>query len=142
MIISDLACLLIEVFAAKGSGTVVTGTLTDGSFSIGDNVIITPSGREAKIRGIQTLGQAVESIDPGHRVALNLSGIEHSELLRGNVVIKDNNWHLSDRVDASLQVLTSLSHVVSRRGAFTVHIGSDEIPKTGASTRTRINCSW
>jgi selenocysteine-specific elongation factor len=47
-----------RVFAAKGSGTVVTGTLTDGSFSIGDNVIITPSGREAKIRGIQTLGQS------------------------------------------------------------------------------------
>jgi selenocysteine-specific elongation factor len=117
-----------RVFAAKGSGTVVTGTLTDGSFSIGDNVIITPSGREAKIRGIQTLGQAVESIEPGHRVALNLSGIEHSELLRGNVVIKENNWHLSDRVDSSLQVLASLSHVVSRRGAFTVHIGSDEIP--------------
>ncbi len=117
-----------RVFAAKGSGTVVTGTLTDGSFAVGDNVLITPSGREAKIRGIQTLGEAVASIEPGHRVALNLSGIEHSELVRGNVVIKENNWHLSDRVDASLQVLASLSHVVSRRGAFTVHIGSDEIP--------------
>jgi selenocysteine-specific elongation factor len=117
-----------RVFAAKGSGTVVTGTLTDGSFAVGDNVLIAPSGREAKIRGIQTLGEAVASIEPGHRVALNLSGIEHSELVRGNVVIKENNWHLSDRVDASLQVLASLSHVVSRRGAFTVHIGSDEIP--------------
>jgi len=117
-----------RVFAAKGSGTVVTGTLTDGSFAVGDNVLITPSGREAKIRGIQTLGESVARIEPGHRVALNLSGIEHSELIRGNVVIKENNWHLSDRVDASLQVLASLSHVVSRRGAFTVHIGSDEIP--------------
>ena len=117
-----------RVFAAKGSGTVVTGTLTDGSFAVGDNVLISPSGREAKIRGIQTLGHAVETIEPGHRVALNLSGIEHSDLTRGDVVIKENNWHLSDRVDASLQVLASLSHVVSRRGAFTVHIGSDEIP--------------
>ena len=117
-----------RVFAAKGSGTVVTGTLTDGSFAVGDNVLIAPSGREAKIRGIQTLGHAVETIEPGHRVALNLSGIEHSDITRGDVVIKENNWHLSDRVDASLQVLASLSHVVSRRGAFTVHIGSDEIP--------------
>jgi selenocysteine-specific elongation factor len=116
------------VFAAKGSGTVVTGTLTDGSFSTGDNVVISPSGSETKIRGIQTLGQAVEMIEPGHRVALNLSGIDHSEIIRGNVVIHENNWHLSDRVDASLHVLDSLSHVVSRRGAFTVHIGSDEIP--------------
>ena len=117
-----------RVFAAKGSGTVVTGTLTDGSFSTGDNVVISPSGSEAKIRGIQTLGHAVETIEPGHRVALNLSGIEHSDLARGDVVVTINNWHLSDRVDASLHVLDSLSHVVSRRGAFTVHIGSDEIP--------------
>ena len=122
-----------RVFAAKGSGTVVTGTLTDGSFAVGDNVLIAPSGREAKIRGIQTLGHAVETIEPGHRVALNLSGIEHSDITRGDVVIKENNWHLSDRVDASLQVLASLSHVVSRRGAFTVHIGSDEI-----SARVRV----
>ena len=122
-----------RVFAAKGSGTVVTGTLTDGSFALGDNVLITPSGREAKIRGIQTLGRAVEMIEPGHRVALNLSGIDHSEIIRGNVVIHENNWHLSDRVDASLQVLDSLKHVVSRRGAFTVHVGSDEIP-----TRVRV----
>ena len=122
-----------RVFAAKGSGTVVTGTLTDGSFAIGDNVLITPLAREAKIRGIQTLGQAVEMIEPGHRVALNLSGIDHSEIIRGNVVIHENKWHLSDRVDASLQVLDSLKHVVSRRGAFTVHVGSDEIP-----TRVRV----
>ena len=93
-----------RVFAAKGSGTVVTGTLTDGSFSAGDIVVISPSGSEAKIRGIQTLGHAVETI------------------------VTANNWHFSDRVDASLHVLDSLSHVVSRRGAFTVHIGSDEIP--------------
>ena len=117
-----------RVFAAKGSGTVVTGTLTDGSFAIGDNVVISPSGSEAKIRGIQTLGEAVASIEPGHRVALNLSGIEHSDLTRGDVVVKANHWHFSHRVDASLHVLASLSHVVSRRGAFTVHIGSDEIP--------------
>jgi selenocysteine-specific elongation factor len=117
-----------RVFAAKGSGTVVTGTLTDGSFAVGDNVLISPSGSEAKIRGIQTLGSAVETIEPGHRVALNLSGIEHSDLTRGDVVVQANNWHLSNRVDASLHVLASLSHVVSRRGAFTVHIGSDEIP--------------
>lgn len=122
-----------RVFAAKGSGTVVTGTLTDGSFAVGDNVLITPSGREAKIRGIQTLGQSVETINPGHRVALNLSGIDHAEIVRGNAVVHENSWHISDRVDASLQVLASLKHVVSRRGAFTVHIGSDEIP-----TRVRV----
>lgn len=117
-----------RVFAAKGSGTVVTGTLTDGSFNVGDAIVVVPAGREARIRGIQTLGRAVETIGPGNRVALNIAGVEHHELIRGNVVVTEGCWHASERIDASLQVLASLSHVVSRRGAFTVHIGSDEIP--------------
>ena len=122
-----------RVFAAKGSGTVVTGTLTDGGFAVGDMITLTPSMHQARIRAIQTLGRSVESIEPGHRVALNLSGVEHHQLIRGHVVIKEQNWHLSSVIDASLQVLDSLTHVVSRRGAFTVHIGSDEIP-----TRLRV----
>jgi selenocysteine-specific elongation factor len=117
-----------RVFAAKGSGTVVTGTLRDGSFNVGDHVVVGPRMLEARIRGIQTLGANVESIAPGHRVALNLTGVDHRELQRGDGVVKSDQWFHSDRVDARLQVLDTLGHKVSRRGAYTVHIGSDEIP--------------
>ncbi|MFN5604582.1 MAG: GTP-binding protein, partial [Actinomycetes bacterium] len=117
-----------RVFAAKGSGTVVTGTLRDGSFAVGDHVVVGPHQLEARIRGIQTLGESVERISTGHRVALNLAGIDHRELQRGDCVVKPGQWFHSDRVDARLQVLDSLGHKVSRRGAYTVHIGSDEIP--------------
>ncbi len=117
-----------RVFAAKGSGTVVTGTSRDGSFAVGDHVVVGPRQLEARIRGIQTLGESVEHIGPGHRVALNLAGIDHRELQRGDCVVKPGQWFHSDRVDARLQVLDSLGHKVSRRGAYTVHIGSDEIP--------------
>lgn len=125
----DLPRLFIDrVFAAKGSGTVVTGTLTDGSFSVGDNVMVTPTMHTARIRSIQSLGESHETITPGHRVALNLSGIDHNEIARGYVVVHENQWFVSHKVDARLDVLKSLDHAVSRRGAFTVHIGSDEIP--------------
>jgi len=117
-----------RVFAAKGSGTVVTGTLTDGCLKVGDPILIAPLMLEARIRAIQTLGQAIDQAQPGHRVALNLAGVEHGQLARGDVVIQEGQWFCSPRVDASLSVLKSLKHVVSRRGAFTVHIGSDEIP--------------
>lgn len=119
-----------RVFAAKGSGTVVTGTLTHGSLAVGDQIVITPSGRTARIRSIQTLGRSVDRIGPGHRVALNLSGVDHHDIVRGDVVITADRWFLTDRFDAELTVLASLGHAVSRRGAYTVHIGSDQIPAT------------
>jgi selenocysteine-specific elongation factor len=107
---------------------VVTGTLRDGSFAVGDHVVVGPRQLEARIRGIQTLGESVERISTGHRVALNLAGIDHRDLQRGDCVVKPGQWFHSDRIDARLQVLDSLGHKVSRRGAYTVHIGSDEIP--------------
>lgn len=122
-----------RVFAAKGSGTVVTGTLTDGSFSVGDTVMVSPTQHTARIRSIQSLGESHDTIGPGNRVALNLSGIDHGDISRGHVVVLPDEWFISDKVDARLDVLAHLDHAVSRRGAFTVHIGSDEIP-----TRLRV----
>lgn len=117
-----------RVFAAKGSGTVVTGTSADGQFRAGDSMIIGVDRAECRIRSIQTHGRTIESIGPGHRVALNLSGVEHTALGRGDVLTRSDDWQHTDRVDASLSVLASLDHSVSRRGAYTVHIGSADVP--------------
>ena len=115
-----------RVFAAKGSGTVVTGTLVGGVLSADDNVHVAPSGRAARIRSIQTAGIGVERIGPGNRVALNLGGVDHHELLRGDAVIEPERWYLTDRIDASLDVLASLDHEVSRRGADVAYVGAGE----------------
>jgi selenocysteine-specific elongation factor len=115
-----------RVFAAKGSGTVVTGTLTDGSVATGDHVRLEPGGREARVRTIQTLGRTVGEIGPGNRVALNLVGVEHGALSRGHAVVAPHRWHMTSVVDATLEVLASLDHAVSRRGAHLAYIGSGE----------------
>lgn len=117
-----------RVFAARGSGTVVTGTLTGGRFAVGDPVRVTPSGAAARIRAIQTLGADVDEIGPGHRVALNLAGVEHADLRRGQAVVHPGRWHETSTVDADLTVLASLDHEVSRRGAYVAYIGSGELP--------------
>jgi len=122
-----------RVFAAKGSGTVVTGTLTHGTLSEDDVVTLTPSMVSARVRALQSLGRSVSSAGPGSRVAVNLSGVHHDELRRGDVIVREGDWHVTTVIDASLSVLASLGHPVSRRGAHTVHVGSDEIP-----TRLRV----
>jgi selenocysteine-specific elongation factor len=115
-------------FAAKGSGTVVTGTLTGGALDVDQRVDIVPAGREARVRSIQSHGRSVEQVGPGHRVALNLSGIDHHLLARGDAVVVGEQWVPTTRFDASLDVLTSLDHEVSRRGAYMAYIGSGEWP--------------
>jgi selenocysteine-specific elongation factor len=117
-----------RVFAAKGSGTVVTGTLVGGPLTVDQHLMVEPGGRAVRVRGVQTAGRAVERIGPGNRVALNLVGVDHVDLARGDAVVEPNRWRLTDRVDASLRVLGSLGHEVSRRGAFVAYVGAGEHP--------------
>jgi len=75
-----------RVFTISGFGTVVTGTLTDGCFEVGQQVQVLPRGLKARVRGLQTHKQKVERAAPGSRVAMNLSGVSKADLKRGDVV--------------------------------------------------------
>lgn len=113
-----------RVFAAKGSGTVVTGTLTGGELAVDQNVVV--ERFPARVRALQTAGRSVDQIGPGNRVAVNLGGIDHHHLARGHAVVAPGQWRLTDRIDASVHVLDALDHDLSRRGAFVAYIGSGE----------------
>lgn len=115
-------------FAARGSGTVVTGTLTGGPLHVDQRVDVVPAGREARIRSLQRHGRQEQEITPGNRVAVNLSGIEHQQVERGDALVVATQWRPSRRVDASLDVLPTLDHEVSRRGAYVAYVGSGEWP--------------
>ena len=117
---------LDRVFAAKGSGTVGTGTLVGGTLRNDQMVSIEPGGHSARVRTIQTAGRAVDEIGAGNRVAVNLAGVDHNDLQRGDAVIEPDRWRLTSRFDASLRVLDALTHDVSRRGAYVAYIGSGE----------------
>ena len=115
-------------FAAKGSGTVVTGTLTGGSLGGDDQLVVGDRVRPVRVRGIQSHGSAAARIAPGHRVALNLNGVDHHQVERGHAVVRLDQWRFTRRFDASLEVLAGLDHEVTRRGAYVAYIGSGEWP--------------
>ena len=115
-------------FAAKGSGTVVTGTLTGGSLTVDDELELHPRGDRVRVRALQNHHEARTDLPPGSRCAVNLVGVAHDEVVRGDVLVRRGQWHLTNVVDADLQVLDSLGHAVSRRGAFVAYIGAGEHP--------------
>ena len=115
-------------FAARGSGTVVTGTLVGGRLAVGDDVELRPSGRRARVRALQTHGAAVDEVGPGHRVAVNLVGVSHQEVRRGEALVRPGQWVATARFDGSLGVLAALDHDVSRRGAHILHVGTAAVP--------------
>ena len=122
-----------RVFAAKGSGTVVTGTLAGGALAVGDELVVTgraalAGGRKVRVRGLQSLQQAQTRVEPGSRVAVNLSGVARDDLARGDALVRPRQWRPTRTFDASLRTLPALGHDVGRRGAYQLYVGSGEHP--------------
>ena len=94
-----------RVFTVAGFGTVVTGTLSDGQFRVGDEVEIVPAGLKARIRGLQTHKKAVEVGLPGSRLAVNLTGVHPDELRRGMVIARPGSLQPTTMIDARLRLV-------------------------------------
>jgi len=110
-------------FSMRGAGTVVTGTLLDGTLAVDQEVTVYPAGAEVRIRGIQTHERTVNQAGPGRRVALNLTGIEHREVRRGDMVGLRDHWEVSDRFSAAIRTPRYVRDL-DPRGAYQLHIGS------------------
>jgi selenocysteine-specific elongation factor len=113
-------------FPARGAGTIVTGTLTDGRLAVDDDLVLLPSERPVRVRGLQSHHRPVDAAEPGRRLAVNLVGVGHDQVQRGDALVAPGDWHTTRRVDASLTVLASLDHDVSRRGSYVAYIGAGE----------------
>ncbi len=94
-----------RVFTISGFGTVVTGTLTDGSFAVGDEVEILPQGRRARVRGLQSHKEMIDRALPGSRVAMNLSGIDKDMIRRGDVVARPGLLRPTTLIDVQFRHL-------------------------------------
>ncbi len=115
-----------RAFSAKGSGTVVTGTLTGGRIRVDDELELLPQHKLVRVRGMQSLHAQRTKVGPGNRVAINLTGVSHDELSRGDVLVRAGQWHETTVFDGVLTVLDSLDHDVSRRGAHLLYMGAGE----------------
>ena len=116
-----------RVFTLGGFGTVVTGTLVDGSLSVGDELEVVPRGRLARIRGLQRHNRGVESASPGTRVAVNLSGVDKSEVARGDVLSPPQMLQSTRRIDAHVRVLASAPRPLRHGAELLLHTGTTEV---------------
>jgi selenocysteine-specific elongation factor len=94
-------------FSIRGSGTVVTGTLPAGTVAIGQELLLTPSMRAARIRGLESLNQAAASVTGVARVALNLRGISAEVPARGMALVDAGRWTLTKVIDVRLSLGTA-----------------------------------
>ena len=115
-----------RVFTMSGFGTVVTGTLSDGHLSVGDEVQILPSGFTGRIRGLQTHKKKEEEATPGSRVAVNISGLTTEQIRRGEVVTHPDQYQATRRLDARFRLLKDSSSPVKHGDEVKFFVGASE----------------
>jgi selenocysteine-specific elongation factor len=115
-----------RVFTIGGFGTVVTGTLIDGSLSVGQDLEVQPGGMRTRARGLQSHKQKVERADPGSRVAINVANLAVEDLERGQVLTSLDWLQPTTAVDAHLSVLASAPPLL-HNAQVSFHTGSAEV---------------
>jgi selenocysteine-specific elongation factor len=116
-----------RVFTMSGFGTVVTGTLVDGSLKVGDELEVVPRGRIVRVRGLQRHNTKVEVASPGSRIAVNLTGADKTDLARGDVLVRPNTMQSTRRLDASVRVLASAPRALRHGADLLLHTGTAEV---------------
>ena len=113
-------------FTMSGFGTVVTGTLLDGSLAVGDEIIALPGDIRARVRGLQTHRRSLDVARPGSRVAANLSGIDKEAVSRGMVVARPGSLETTTLLAVRLELLASASASLEHDEEVKVHVGTAE----------------
>lgn len=113
-----------RVFAARGAGTVVTGTLVGGGVAVDDELTVARLDERVRVRGIESAHRRLDRVGPGSRVALNLVGVDHHELRRGDALVRAGQWCITSAVDVALQPVGSAP--LPTRGRWQAYVGSGE----------------
>jgi selenocysteine-specific elongation factor len=115
-----------RVFSLPGFGTVVTGTLIDGKFDVGEDVEILPSRQHGRIRGLQNHKKKEGFAIPGSRTAINISGLNIEEIQRGEVVVHPGQYQPSRRVDVNFRLLKDASGDLKHGSEVKLFTGASE----------------
>ncbi len=115
-----------RVFTIDGFGTVITGTLTEGSIFAGDEIMIYPGEKRAKVRNLQVHGKAVDIALAGQRTAVNLSGIKKEELRRGDVLAAPMSMSNTLMLDVRIDMFQETGRKLKNGSRLHLHYGSAE----------------
>ena len=115
-----------RVFTMRGSGTVVTGTLSGGTLRADGEAELLPAGRRVRIRGLQGHGVPLVAAAPARRVAVNLAGVATDQVARGDVLVLPGQWAPTRTADCRLRCLAGAPAPLRGRGAYLVYAGAAE----------------
>lgn len=116
-----------RAFSVDGHGTVVTGSVNSGTLRLGDPVEIQPGGQALRVRGIQNHDHPSEIVTRGQRAAINLAGIRHSEVERGQELAAEGHLVPSELLTVKLQLLDRVDKPLKDRTRIRFHIGTAEL---------------
>lgn len=116
-----------RVFTVKGTGTVVTGTVWGGAI-VRDTVLrILPTGRTARVRSIQSHGEAVDFASAGNRASLALAGVDVADAARGTVLVSSSIWRESVILRADVAMLDGAPRALRARTVVRLHLGTADV---------------
>ncbi len=116
-----------RVFAMKGFGAVVTGTLVSGSIAEGDELELLPTNSRVRARGVQVHGKAVQRASAGQRTAVNLGGIETNAIERGMILAPLSSLRSTQILDVKVSVLSGAPRALRSRARVRFHIHAAEV---------------
>src|SRR5947209_810529 len=121
-----------RAFIVQGHGTVVTGSVTSGSVRVGDEVEWQPRGGRVRVRSLQNHDTAVEEIHRGQRAAINLAGVHHEDVVRGQELATPGYLVPSRVLTVRLHCLADARRPIKHRASVRFHLGTAEVMGTVA----------
>lgn len=115
-----------RVFSLEGRGTVIAGTVLEGTICRDENVELYPSGICVRIREIQSYGTTVSTARAGQRAALLVAGIKKEQIARGAVAAAEGTLQLSERLDVKLRMARDTKRTLKNRMRMHLHIGTSQ----------------
>jgi selenocysteine-specific elongation factor len=116
-----------RAFTIAGSGTVVTGTVFNGSVAVGDRLVVSPKGAPVRVRGIQQRGQTAERAQAGERCALNLTGADLETVARGDWVLAEAIHAPTQRMDVRVTLLASEAQPLKHWTPLHLHLATADV---------------
>tara|TARA_S200000501_G_scaffold68279_1_gene59987 strand:- start:11714 stop:13612 length:1899 start_codon:yes stop_codon:yes gene_type:complete len=116
-----------RTFSKTGFGTVVTGTVANGSVNVGETVEILPGNQQSKIRNIQTHGKDVDKTNIGERAAINLNNISSADLSRGYHLSKPKTYQENNSFIAEISIINKNKYSIKSNQRVRVHLGTKEV---------------
>ncbi|MCH1625647.1 selenocysteine-specific translation elongation factor [Fredinandcohnia quinoae] len=116
-----------QVFTVKGHGTVVRGTVYEGSVKEGETLTVLPTSIKVKARKLQVHHKNVQTATAGQRVAINVTGVSKQEITRGDVLVHTTDYTVTQTIDVVLHFVKDLMYPVKQRTIIKFHCGTSEV---------------